>query len=36
MSVYKGNAFAPINPLNFPISEKTIQVSGSYGTPDGS
>ena len=36
MVVYRGNAFAPINQSNFPIPEKTIQVSGSYGTPDGS
>jgi len=24
MSAYKGNAFAPISPPNFPITEKTI------------
>jgi hypothetical protein len=36
MDVYRGNAFTPINLSNFPITEKTIQVSRSNGMPDGS
>ena len=35
MVVCKDNAFAPTEHPNFPISEKTIQVSRSNGMPDG-